>query len=185
VVEEAPPPVVEEAPPVVEAAPPEPVAVEPPPPPKPVVAEPPPPPPPAESAQSEWAIRAGKWLKPIAGVTASGEDTRYDLDHSAARAEVEKLESVTSGDPDWTLVRNSCDSLLRGKTKDLTLASYLARALYELDGLDGLVTGMALIAETCERFWDGMYPPKKKERRRANAITWLFDPVEKRRRPST
>jgi type VI secretion system ImpA/VasJ family protein len=144
--------------------------------------EPPPapePPPEPEQPQSEWTPRVAKWLEPISADKPAGEDTRYDMEHSEVRSEVEKLESVTAGPPDWLMIRRTSDKLLREKSKDLTLASYLARALYELDGLDGLVTGLALIAELSERFWDGMYPPKKKERRRANAISWLFDPVER------
>ncbi|HVI01396.1 MAG TPA: type VI secretion system protein TssA, partial [Enhygromyxa sp.] len=169
-------------PPVVEAKP-EPAPPPPPPPPPPAAEKkpepPPPPPPPPAQPESEWTPRVRAWIDPIPGPNPAGEDTRYDTEHTEIRGEIEKLESITGGAPDWIKVRKVSDKLLRSKSKDLTLATYLARALYELEGLGGLVTGFALIAEICDRFWDGMQPPKNKERRRANAISWLIDPVER------
>src|SRR5690606_39728345 len=86
---------------------------------------------------------------------------------------------VCSSDLGWEAIKRDATKLLTQKSKDLLIASYLARALHKLGGFAGLVQGFALLAELCERFWDDMEPPKNKERRRANALSWLFDQLER------
>ncbi|MCA9680777.1 MAG: type VI secretion system protein TssA, partial [Myxococcales bacterium] len=125
------------------------------------------------------AALAATWIEPIPGGKPAGSDARYEPEHEAVRSEVGKLESVTGGDVDWLKVKRDSTKLLTQKSKDLLIAAYLARALHMLDGFSGLVTGFAMLSELCERFWADMEPPKKKERRRANALSWLFDQLDR------
>jgi type VI secretion system ImpA/VasJ family protein len=122
---------------------------------------------------------AGRWLAPIHADAPAGSDARYEPEHEAVRAEIAKLEALDSGEPDWAAVERSATSLLTKRSKDLLIAAYLARALHCQRGLPGLWEGLALIAGLCERFWADMQPPLAKQRRRANALSWLFEQLER------
>ncbi len=122
---------------------------------------------------------AAAWTGAIPGDSPAGQDARYEPEHEAVRDEVGKLESVTGGEVDWMAVKRDATKILTSTSKDLLMAAYLARALHVLEGFDGLSQGLALLAELAEKFWEDMQPPKKRERRRANAVTWLFDQLER------
>jgi type VI secretion system protein VasJ len=57
------------------------------------------------------------------------------------------------------------------RSKDLLIASYVAWALYERDGLDGLATGLAMLTGLLERY-EGIFPARP--RARGNALAWLL-----------
>ncbi|MEE9382657.1 MAG: type VI secretion system protein TssA [Nannocystaceae bacterium] len=135
---------------------------------------------PAANPTASTRQRARAWLDPIAANAPGGSDTQYHPDHEAAQAEVAKLEAVHSVPVDWRRVRALCDSALKHTGKHLLLASYLARSAYEIDGIEGLTTGFALVAELCDAFWDTLHPSAKRLRRRTNALTWLLEPVAAR-----
>src|SRR5687768_5437263 len=73
-------------------------------------------------------------------------------------------------------------TILREKSKDLRVVSYLALALARRDGLVGLAEGTAAYALLVESYWDGLYPPLKRMTGRKNAIEigvqWLADVLE-------
>lgn len=123
----------------------------------------------------EIASRAAPYLEPIEGPSPAGELTQFDAEYEAVEAEVAKLESPTGGAVRWAAVADGSAALLRARTKDLRLAAYLARALHVTQGLDGLVTGTALLAALIERYGDTMQPPLARPRARANALRWFVD----------
>jgi type VI secretion system protein VasJ len=110
------------------------------------------------------------WLQPING--GAGEDARYDTAFEEARAEVGKLEALTDERPDWTIVAKRAGGILEARSKDFLMASYLAVAKFQLDGLSALPTGLMLVHGVFERFFDDGFPSRA--RGRANAIAWMI-----------
>lgn len=87
---------------------------------------------------------------------------------------------VSGAPPDWRAVRNQATDLL-GRSKDLRVAVYLARALANTDGLAGLSEGLALLRGLLERYWDTVHPQLDPDDNndptfRVNTITTLCDP---------
>ncbi|MGF1468696.1 MAG: type VI secretion system ImpA family N-terminal domain-containing protein, partial [Sandaracinaceae bacterium] len=113
------------------------------------------------------------WLHPVPGGAPTGVDARYLPRAEALRAEVGKLDAPTGGAVDWARVLKDAERLTRETTKDVLVLAYAAVALAELRGLAGLAEGCLLVAEGCDRFWDGMYPPASRPRARIRALEWL------------
>src|SRR5690606_16727726 len=103
---------------------------------------------------------------------------RYDPLHEQVRAEAAKLDSPSGGLPDWPRIVKQARELTSSKSKDLLIQSYAAYAMYNVDGLMGLASGVFLLAESMDRFWDGMHPPASRLRARVNAIQWLTDRLD-------
>ena len=115
---------------------------------------------------------------PIPGANAGGENARHDPKHEGIREEVAKLNRATSGEVDWKLVRDSGRALLEEQSKDFVIACYFAVASYVLEGVGGLVTGIAAISALLRDHWDDGYPPVKRLRGRINAIDWFVERVD-------
>ncbi len=118
------------------------------------------------------------WLAPIAGASPAGEDARYEPLHEQIRSEAAKLDSPTTGLPNWAKIIKDAEQLTTQKSKDLLIESYAAFGLYQEEGLLGLASGVFLLAESMERFWDGLHPPAKRIRARVNAIQWLTEKLD-------
>jgi len=115
-----------------------------------------------------------------------GEDLEYDpafgeLERGAQGAPEQTIgDSVVGGEPpDWRAVRDQAKELL-GRSKDLRVAVYLARALTRTDGIEGLSDGLALVRGLLERYWDGVHPVLDPDDDndptfRVNTITTLCD----------
>jgi type VI secretion system protein VasJ len=119
--------------------------------------------------------RIGPFLEPIAGPLPGGTAARNEPAYEAVVREVEKLESLAGGEVDWKRVTEGAGELLRTRTKDLLLASYLAHALHVTGGADGLAAGMALLGELANRYWEALHPEPKRVRGRAGAIQWYVE----------
>lgn len=122
--------------------------------------------------------RIAAWVAPIPGTAPSGIDARYEPLHEAVRAQISLLDAVSGGEVDWDRVRTDAGRLLSATSKDLLVASYLAFALFKLEGLRGLAIGFQTMARMSDVHWEGMFPPEKRARARVNAIDWLTERVE-------
>jgi type VI secretion system ImpA/VasJ family protein len=118
------------------------------------------------------------WLAPIAGPSPAGPDARYEPLHEQVRAEAAKLDNPAGGVPNWKAVVKSAQELTSQKSKDLLIESYAAYALFQTEGLMGLASGLYLLAESMDRFWDTMHPPAARVRARVNAIDWLTQKLD-------
>ncbi len=104
--------------------------------------------------------------RPIDDAEPAGPDLEYsdvaELDRLATgtpgTVDPKTNELVGAEEPNWRKVAASAQELL-GKTKDLRVAAWLARAELANRGLTGLAEGLKLIATLLENFWPTLYPP--------------------------
>ncbi|ANM28731.1 hypothetical protein ABI59_02570 [Acidobacteria bacterium Mor1] len=103
-------------------------------------------------------------LQPLADDQPCGEDLEYDpvfgdLDRAAQGTPERQMgdEVVPAEPPDWKEVKKLSLDLL-GRTRDLRVATRLARALVNTDGLPGLASGLELLNGLCERHWEKVHP---------------------------
>ena len=113
--------------------------------------------------------------EPIAGDSPAGVDARYEPEFEALQREIDKLASPSAGQVDWKAIVDNAAGILERRSKDLTAASYLAVGLIRTHKADGLVQGTRILKDLLETYWDTLYPPKKRMRGRAGAITWWFE----------
>jgi type VI secretion system protein VasJ len=129
-------------------------------------------------SREELTQRVQPLLEPISAAAPSGGSARYEPDYERILAEVGKLEAPTGGAVDWVQVATLGKKLLGSKSKDLLLASYTGFALFApKKSLAGLLEGMVLVSELTDRFWDSLFPDGKRQRARANAVSWFVQRV--------
>ncbi len=103
--------------------------------------------------------------RPVDDNEPAGPDLEYssvaELDRFAAGTpgtiDPSTQELVGAEEPNWRKVAAMATELL-GKTKDLRVAGWLARAELANRGLPGLADGLKLIATLVETFWETLYP---------------------------
>jgi len=127
-------------------------------------------------------------LAPISDVAPSGEDLSFSADFDAVsearRADdptLEQGEWVTDlKSADWPGVAHRCEKLLRDRSKDLRLASWLAEAQTQTSAFAGLADGFRLMAGLLERFWDDVHPQIEDGdlEQRVGNIAWLLTSAE-------
>ncbi|MGD8860664.1 MAG: type VI secretion system protein TssA [Myxococcales bacterium] len=128
-----------------------------------------------DGPDAELHARKAPWLQPIRDDAPTGDDLRYDEVHEAIRAAVRKLDAPTGEPPDWPQLLRDGEALLKERSKDLLIASHVAYALYDQRGLDGLVTGLALVEGLLSEHWDGLYPHARRNlKARSSAVAWLL-----------
>ncbi|AZE67540.1 type VI secretion system protein VasJ [Pseudomonas synxantha] len=107
----------------------------------------------------------------------AGSDMRFSGEFEALEDELGKTRSIhTEGPPDWQKVCQLSESLLREHSKDLRVAVWLAWALYQCHSFTGLLAGLGLLRDLCERHWAQVYPSKL--RTRVAALGWLVLRIE-------
>ncbi len=103
--------------------------------------------------------------RPVSDEEPAGPDLEYssvaELDRFAAGTpgtiDPSTQELVGAEEPNWRKVGEMASELL-GRTKDLRVAAWLARAELANRGLPGLADGLKLIATLLENFWETAYP---------------------------
>lgn len=126
-------------------------------------------------------------LKPVADDSPCGPDLEYD----PAWQELERLAQgkpeqqfgdtiIAAEEPDWREVSRRAEELL-ARSKDVRSAGLLARAQTHLDQFAGLSSGLRLIHQLLERYWDSLHPQldasdNNDPTMRLNALAALADP---------
>ncbi len=111
----------------------------------------------------------------IVGGAPAGASARYEPEFEQLETELAKQESLNAETVDWGKVVELAALVTREKSKDLLVASYLARGLLETEGYSGFAVGLKVISDMIEYHWEGMSPPLKRLRARATAIQWLAE----------
>ena len=110
-------------------------------------------------------------LAPLPGDAPDAASFRYDPQFEALENEIGKLERVGPSAIRWVEVARDAAAILATRSKDLTVACWLAVALSESEGLSGLATGLAIVHGLVGERWDGLFPVRP--RARAGAVEWL------------
>ncbi|MET0286717.1 MAG: TssA family type VI secretion system protein [Polyangiales bacterium] len=116
--------------------------------------------------------------QPLDGPSVSGIDVRHEPEHELIRAQIAKLDGVSGEPPDWPLIEQHGATLLATRSKDLTIAAYVAAAGFERSQWEGLSAGCALLADLVSGFGEALYP--RRSRARANALRWWTEHVTAR-----
>lgn len=116
-------------------------------------------------------------IEAIPGASPFGIAVKYEDSFQALEAELAKQEALTAATVDWRLVDSLARSILSEQSKDILVASYLAMALVQNQGYGGMLQGFSLLHRMSEQWWDDMFPPLKRIRGRAAAVTWLTEKV--------
>jgi type VI secretion system protein ImpA len=128
-----------------------------------------------QTVRGQGAFDIESLLQPIDGANSAGLDLT-DADEYQAIREYRRadIDIPLRDDPfdrsrrlfrkpdqkssDWqAVVRLGCEAL-RTKTKDLQIAAWVAEALGQLSGFEGLRNGFRLLHQLQERFWVEFYP---------------------------
>jgi type VI secretion system protein ImpA len=132
-------------------------------------------------------LDAGALLAEVSPELPCGEDVEYDPDFLELERVVSGKPEVQLGDtvveavpPDWKQAHALALSLL-GKSRDLRVAAYLARALLNRDGYIAFAEALALISGMLDQLWEHVYPRLDADddndpTARINALTSLVDP---------
>ena len=127
---------------------------------------------------NELRERAQPWTAPISDAQPAGTNASADPQYADLREEVAKRDSPTGGQIQWRKVIDNATEVLQNRSKDLLVASYMAFGLYTSRGLDGLVTGVAVVSVIIEDYWPNAFPEQKRMRGRVNALEWLVKSCE-------
>lgn len=120
---------------------------------------------------------AGIGKSPIAGGDGpTGADAKYEVEYEEMASQVARLGSISGEAVDWRRVATLATTLLTGKSKDVTAASYLCTALFDVEGYGGLAAGLEVLADLHETFTAALFPSRL--RGRANALEWLKERLE-------
>jgi type VI secretion system protein ImpA len=96
----------------------------------------------------------------------AGEDLRYTEVYDKIKAARRSDDNLSRGEwqiyvksADWKEVVDLCRQALTHRSKDLQIAAWLTEALLHHCGYQGLATGLQLIIDLTETFWETLYPP--------------------------
>ncbi len=118
-------------------------------------------------------------LEPVSQAQPGGADVRYEAEFEALQAEIDKLSLPSStSSVNWAKVRSLASDILKTRSKDLLVGAYLAVAEIHLNNVTGLADGLAIFRGLLERYWDNLFPAKKRMRGRLAAVTWLLEKSE-------
>ena len=112
---------------------------------------------------------------PVSEAQPCGENVRYESDFEQLEAELGKQESLSSETVDWDVVSRLSAKIIKESSKDLLVGSYLCYSLLLKEGFNGLAVGLTVLNDMVENHWDCLFPPAKRLRARATAITWLAE----------
>ncbi len=133
--------------------------------------------PPASASETAMEQRLGApdlAAKPVSAGSPAGEWIRYEAEFESLKSEIDQL-SVDPKATDWQQVVSLSSEILGERSKDLLVGCYLAAGLYQLKGFRGLEEGLEALSRMASTYWDGLFPPLKRNKARASAVTWLVD----------
>ena len=105
-----------------------------------------------------------KVLEPVSEDSPCGDDLEYDAEFGELERAAQGKAGHEMGDeiiapepPDWSEVAEAATALFT-RTKDLRVATHLAQASLNLEGLHGLACGLELINRLLHDYWDDLHP---------------------------
>lgn len=112
---------------------------------------------------------------PVGTDSPSGLSVRYDSEFEQLQTEMQKLENLSGEPVDWKKVTALSQTILKNKSKDLLVCSYLVLGLLETEGFAGLSNGLTCLEGLIADHWASLFPTAKRMRARINALNWLSE----------
>ncbi len=108
-------------------------------------------------------------VAPVSEDSPCGDDLEYDPDFGALERAAQGEAGHEMGDEkldakpaDWSEVAEAATALF-SRTKDLRVATHLANASLNLNGVHGLASGLDLINRLLHEYWDDVHPQLDEE----------------------
>jgi type VI secretion system protein VasJ len=133
--------------------------------------------------REEAAAKLAPLLAPIEGPSPVGSDVSYDPDFERLKGEIDKLTSMSGGQPAWPEIQRVGGEILSTKSKDLRVLSWMTVAKVKLDGWKGFGEALVAYDGISRTFWDAMYPDAKRARARINVFGWMVDQAAQHLQP--
>ncbi|MBU0641326.1 MAG: type VI secretion system ImpA family N-terminal domain-containing protein, partial [Planctomycetes bacterium] len=128
-----------------------------------------------DEARHEQIVALGK--EPISADHPVGDPIRYDETFEALQAQLDRIGSLTGEEPDWRVVVELASAILKSKSKDLLVMTYLTVGLFEQEGYAGLAAGLEAYREFLSAYWESCFPKVKPPHGRYNAVQYLADRI--------
>ena len=115
---------------------------------------------------------------PISESNPAGDDIRLEPAFEALSEEIEKMSAPSgAGGVDWKKIVSVSSDIAAHKSKDILVVCYLCVGLLRTEGLSGLASGVAILRDLLETFWENLFPSKKRMKARRNAVDWWMEKV--------
>ncbi|WP_339419320.1 MULTISPECIES: type VI secretion system protein TssA [unclassified Pseudomonas] len=112
----------------------------------------------------------------ISEANPAGVNPREGAAFTLAQTEIEKLTNIyAESGVDWHKVGAACAKVLSEEGKDLNAAIWLLCAWTQTRGLPGLATGVHVLHQMLELYWDNLTPPPSRLRARRNQAEWMLE----------
>lgn len=106
------------------------------------------------------------FLSPINASHRCGADLRYDKAYDEIKqARFSEDATLPQGvwvrtvaEAQWDVVERLCSELLVHQSKDLQVSAWLMEAWYRQYGMRGIIDGLRLLSNLCQRYWDEIHP---------------------------
>ncbi len=97
-------------------------------------------------------------VAPCSGDDPCGEELGYGSEKFEIRDLAKELRTEDPGAIGWKEVRERATEALTNTSKDLDLLTSLAESAWELHGVAGLGSALAVAGGLCDRYWNELYP---------------------------
>lgn len=128
-----------------------------------------------DAAAVEQVIALGR--DPVPGANPAGEPVRYDPLFESLQRQMDRMGSLSGEVVDWAAVVQLSTDILKNKSKDMLVMTYLALALLERNGYAGLCAALQAYTELLNKFAETCFPKPKPPHGRKNAVQYLLDKV--------
>lgn len=115
--------------------------------------------------------------EPISADNPAGDSCRYDDVFARLQAQMEKIGSLTGEAVDWRQVVELATDILKTKSKDMLVMSYLTLGVFETEGYAALNAALEAYKEFLAKFWDNAFPKVKPPQGRFNAVQYLIEKI--------
>lgn len=128
------------------------------------------------SERHDQIVALGK--EPISEASPVGDPVRYEEIFESLQAQMDRIGALTGEEVEWKVVVELATDILKTKSKDLLVMTYLSLGLFESEGYAGLAAAFEAYSQFLKNFWEGCFPKVKPPHGRYNAIQYIADKVQ-------
>lgn len=129
----------------------------------------------SDSAEATTSPLVEDVLAPISDEDPVGADVSYDDDFLALKDQVDQISSVSPEGVDYDEIADNARSILKEKSKDFRVATYLALALARTGGYGGIAEALRVQQAMVDTYWEPAYPPVRRMRARQNSFQFVAE----------